>query len=292
MLRKSTQLLRTLRLPTQYTQIASLKQEYDPNQVRLPEHIQKEIDEFNERTKWRTPIGDRPGDWNSKLKAFADMEQTSDFIVMMQKPIDLRPSAIKAWWERRKVRTERYLQQYVPERHQTLGNELAAAHFVIFRGGSVKFCHEKEWKEANDKGDYNLPTKFHPSYKVEALRCDYMTLYYEGLENIRCLPYLKFLSFHMVKTFDDWCLDRVSGSQFERLEVLDVSGTNITANGLQCLYRISSLKLLIVDDPQVNLEFELACAMLEIAMPKLKICPAKDIHGELDTNKTETESST
>lgn len=282
MFRKSTQLLRPLRIPQQI-QVASMKfQEFDPNEARLPEKIRREIEESKRTLQWRTPIGDRPGDWNSKLKTFADMEQTADYITMMQKPINLSPSAMKKWWEKRKERTERFLQQYVSERHEQLGNELAAAHFIIFRGGSVKFLHEKEWKQVNDEGDYNLPTKFHPGWKVEAIKCDYMTLYYEGLENIRCLPNMKFLSFHNVKTFDDWCLDRVSGSEFVRLEVLDLSGTKITANGLQCLYRIPTLKLLIVDDPKVSVEFELACALLEEAIPKLKIFHARDIHSEAE----------
>lgn len=292
MLKKSIHLLRPMRVANQYTQIASMKyQEFDPNEDRIPEKIRREIEESKKTLHWRTPIGDRPGDWNSKLKSFADMEQTSDFITMMQKPINLSPSALKIWWEQRKERTERFLQQYVNERHETLGNELAAAHFIIFRGGSVKFCHEREWKKADKEGEYNLPTKFHAAWKVEAIKCDNMILYYEGLENIRCLPNLKFLSFRNVKTFDDWCLDRVSGSEFVRLEVLDLSGTNITANGLQCLYRIPSLKLLIVDDPKVSVEFEFACALLEETIPKLKIFHANQIHGEPEAEKEVTKNS-
>ncbi|XP_055856641.1 distal membrane-arm assembly complex protein 2 [Episyrphus balteatus] len=290
MLRKSVQqLLRPTRLP-QHISVATMKfQEFDPNEGnRLSDKIKREIEESKKTLAWRTPIGDRPGDWNSKLKSFADMEQTADYITMMQKPINLRPSAVKAWWERRKERTERFLQQYVSERHEQLGNELAAAHFIIFRGGSVKFLHEKEWKKSDEEGEYNLPTKFHPAWKVEAIKCDYMTLYYEGLENIRCLPHLKFLSFKNVKTFDDWCLDRVSGSEFVRLEVLDLTGTQMTCNGLQCLYRIPTLKLLILDDPKADLKMELSCALLEEAIPKLKIIPSKDIHGEIENNETKS----
>ncbi|XP_055923737.1 distal membrane-arm assembly complex protein 2 [Eupeodes corollae] len=290
MLRKSAELLRPMQL-TRHIRVASLKyQEFDPNESRLPDKIKREIDASKKTLQWRTPIGDRPGDWNSKLKTFADMEQTADYITMMQKPIDLSPKALKEWWTERRERTERFLQQYVVERHEQLGNELAAAHFIIFRGGSVKFHHERDWKRTDEEGEYNLPTKFHPAWKVEAIKCDNMTLYYEGLENIRCLPNLKFLSFRNVATFDDWCLDRVSGSEFCRLEVLDLSGTQVTANGLQCLYRIPTMKLLILDDPKASVELELSCALLEEAILNLKIFHAKDIHGEAEKESSENTS--
>lgn len=103
-----------------------------------------------------------------------------------------------------------------------------------------------------------------------------MQLYYEGLENIRRLKALKKLSFRNVKLFDDWCLDRVSGSDFPVLEVLDLSGTAITERGLSALYRLPSLKTLIVDDPKKTISFELHCAMLEEAIPMLKVIAASE----------------
>lgn len=105
-----------------------------------------------------------------------------------------------------------------------------------------------------------------------------MTLYYEGLANIRRLNSLKFLSFYNVTTFDDWCLDRVSGSEFNNLEVLDLSGTKVTHRGLNALYRIPTLKLLILDNPNSGIEMELTCSMLEELYPNLKISDSSDIH--------------
>lgn len=110
------------------------------------------------------------------------------------------------------------------------------------------------------------------------MRCDNMELYYEGLENIRELKSLKFLSFHNVETFDDWCLDRVSGSYYENLEILDLSGTQITENGLTSLYRLPTLKMLILDDPKKSIKYELTCAMLEEIIFDLKICKSSQIH--------------
>jgi len=242
--------------------------------------IRAELATDKQKLKWRTPIGDRPEDWSSKLKLFSNAEQTSDFIVMMQKPIDLSPRNIRQWWDNREERIERHMQQFVPERHKILGAELAAAHFILYRGGAAKFLNDSRWHRATEDGEFNLPNKFDPRYKVEALRCDNMVLYYEGLENLRCLDSLKFLSFHNVKTFDDWCLDRISGGGFTHLEVLDLSGTEITTNGLSCLYRLPQLKLLILDDPKETLELELATAMLEESMPALKIVGADVIHSQ------------
>lgn len=123
-----------------------------------------------------------------------------------------------------------------------------------------------------------MPDRFDASWTLNAIRCDDMELFYEGLENVRRLDHLKFLSFRNVKTFDDWCLDRVSGSEFTALEILDISGTQVTERGLCALYRMPSLRMLIVDDPQLNKTYELTCAMLEELVPEIKITKAEQVH--------------
>lgn len=143
-----------------------------------------------------------------------------------------------------------------------------------------RFAGVKNWTKRDDNDEYQLPTKFDKKFLVEAIKCDNMELYYEGLENLRRLKNLKFLSFHNVTTFDDWCLDRVSGSEFNSLEILDLSKTNITERGLGALYRIPSLKLLILDDPKKDKSYELTCAMLEEIIPSLKIVQATSIHNK------------
>ncbi|KAI8117311.1 hypothetical protein FF38_03463 [Lucilia cuprina] len=253
----------------------------DETNGRRESQVQKRIREELERDKnalkWRK-TNEEAGDIDTKLKLFANQEQTSDYIIMMQKPINLNPKDWLAMLEKRKEKKERHMQQFMPERHEILGPDLATAHFILHRGGAVKFLNSQNWMKADENGEFKLPSTYHAQFKVEALRCDNMTLYYEGLENIRWLQELKFLSFHNVKTFDDWCLDRVSGSQCHKLEILDISGTQCTARGLSCLYRLTNLKLLVVDDPKESLEYELTCSMLEEALPQLKIVNAGSLH--------------
>lgn len=119
-----------------------------------------------------------------------------------------------------------------------------------------------------------------PKYKIERLRCDNMELYYEGLENIRRLDDLKYLSFYNVKEFDDWCLDRVSGSEFPSLEVLDITKTKVTERGLQALYRLPTLKTIYMSAPKRTTACELVIALLEDIMPTLTVKEGEPFHTE------------
>lgn len=74
-----------------------------------------------------------------------------------------------------------------------------------------------------------------------------------------------------MKQFDDWCLDRLAGSQFDNLEVLDISGTNITTNGLVAVPKIHSLKVLIISDAERSPAFALSLFMLQDLMPNLEV---------------------
>lgn len=250
-------------------------EEDDPNVKKVKKHIAED----RARLKWRKPIGET--NWKSKFSLFApdpEKENNSAFLTLMQQPFDLSPAGIKKWKKNRDEKMEKLMQSFIPERHQMLGNDLAAAHFIVHRGGAVKFLNDTNWTKQDENDEYILPGFFDKSYKIIAIKCDNMKLHYEGLENIRRLHNLKFLSFRNVKPFDDWCLDRVSGSEFSSLEVLDLSGTNITERGLNALYRIPTLKLLIIDDLKRNTGMELVCAMIEESYPDIKIVEGKTVH--------------
>lgn len=156
-----------------------------------------------------------------------------------------------------------------------MGSDLAAAHFVVHRGGKVRFVGHKDWTQKDKDDEYDLPKLYDETYRVEAIDFEGMDLFYEGLENVRRLQELKYLSFKGVKRFDDWCLDRVSGSEFTALSTLNVAGTKITPRGLNSLYRLYWLKTLIVDnrwrDTDQAREMELTLFMVQDIMPDLEI---------------------
>lgn len=133
----------------------------------------------------------------------------------------------------------------------------------------------------NKHDEYDLPRLYDPEYLVDAIKCDGMELVYEGFENIRRLQHLKYFSLRDVKTFDDWCMDRLCGNQFNNLEILDVTGTSITANALFAVPKIRSLKAIVLETTNRSIEFQLTCALLEEAMPQLKILNSSDVHDDI-----------
>jgi hypothetical protein len=243
----------------------------------LNEERQEQFDESKKDLQWRMKPSERPTEWYSNFKLFLDDSKekpTESFVTRVVQPIDLSPSALKKAWKTTKEKQERFMQQYSADRHKALGNDLAAAHFLVWRQGKVKFVGEDRWVKSDD-GYNSLPDRYVSSMHLEAIDCEGMELYYEGLENLRRLRRLRFASFKNIAQFDDWCLDRVSGGEFESLEVLDISGTQVSYRGLQALYRIPSLKKLIVDNPDVSTELKLVIAMLQDIMPELEVVAAE-----------------
>lgn len=144
----------------------------------------------------------------------------------------------------------------------------------------------------NKYDEYDLPRQYDPEYLIDAIKCDNMDLLYEGLENVRRLHHLKYFSLRNVKYFDDWCMDRLCGNQFDRIEILDVSGTSITANALYAVPKLRSLKAIVLDTMNRSIEFQLACSLLEEVMPKLRILSSVDVHDDVyEAQKIATKSN-
>lgn len=109
----------------------------EPQNTQLAS-IKNKIEKDKKKLQWRTPYSDRPDSFQSSFKLFAPTNRNSELVELMQQPVDLSPSAIKKWWQSRKDGTEAFMQKFIPERHSTLGEDLASAHFVVHRGGSVR----------------------------------------------------------------------------------------------------------------------------------------------------------
>lgn len=208
----------------------------------------------------------------------ADGKVLESVLGRTSKPLNVSWKAVKAHYNHVTEQGERFNQVFKLERHEMLGNDLGASHFVVFRGGRVKFVNGP-WVEALD--DFamtsHVPNKFDPSFEVEAMDCEGVNLYYEGLENLRRLKSLLCISFRNIKRFDDWCLDRVSGLQYEKIQVLDVAGTSVTHRGLSAVYRMPTLRKLIVDEPERDPEWKLSVAMLAEIMPGLEVVDSTKI---------------
>ncbi|XP_055531772.1 distal membrane-arm assembly complex protein 2 [Wyeomyia smithii] len=243
------------------------------NQLDDPKlaHIKEQIEEDKKKLQWQVPFSERPDIFKSTFKLFEMPNRNSELLEVMQQPVDVSPAGIKKWWTNRRTKIDAFMQKFIPERHAMLGEDLATAHFVVHRGGSVRFRGEQRWVKMDDKEEYDLPKHYVPNMVLEEVKCDNMTLYYEGLENIRRLGCLKHLSFRGVANFDDWFLDRVSGSGFPSLEVLDLRGTAVTEKGLHCLYRLPSLKTLLLDDSERDIMWKLTVALLEEWNPKMEV---------------------
>ena len=99
--------------------------------------------------------------------------------------LDFSISGIRKFLKASEEQTHDNNQAYLPQRSQVLGTSLAAAHFVTFRGGRVRFQGKTEWVKLDKKtNSVDLPGMYDANYITEALDCSKMTLLYEGLENI------------------------------------------------------------------------------------------------------------
>lgn len=205
-------------------------------------------------------------------KSTDDPEKPKNFIwfpTASPKTTDFSIGTFPKWLAHQKVQAAKYDQRFIPERHEVLGPDLATAHFIIRRGGRIKFKNNDHWIEQDEKGKYDLPDTYNPCYHLEAIDVRF-DMHYEGLSNLCGLMRLKWLSLKNCKNVDDWGLDKIS-AEFPELEYLDISDCEkITERGLESLYRMFSLKKLIVTNHYKSVAFELTCLLLEDCMPELK----------------------
>lgn len=115
------------------------KGRYDDKE-ELTDH-QKKIEEAKKKLQWRTPFIQQESFWKSKFSLFTSEKTDSasaDIIELFQTKFDFSWQGIKERRQRRRMKIGAMMQQFIPERHQILGNDLAAAHFICFRRGAVK----------------------------------------------------------------------------------------------------------------------------------------------------------
>ncbi|CAK5060713.1 unnamed protein product [Meloidogyne enterolobii] len=164
-------------------------------------------------------------------------------------------------------------QRFLPERLLFLGPDLAAAHFIVHRNGSVKFMEDPNWYKREGKlRRYALPGKKVDGMYVEAIDASGTELMFEGFDNLYDLEFLRLLSLKNCRYVDDWVLSRIGGMFSNSLEMLDLSNCKrISAKGLVGLRSLTKLRFLRLDGLE-NIEgIEKSALMLEDAIPDLVI---------------------
>lgn len=95
-----------------------------------------------DKLRWRTSMSEKQDEWKSKFGLFSSKKNNDmDTLMWFQRPIDLTISGWKRRREEKRVTLEIFMQQYLPERNHALGADLAAAHFIVHRDGSVKYTY-------------------------------------------------------------------------------------------------------------------------------------------------------
>ncbi|KAI6172303.1 hypothetical protein M3Y98_00957800 [Aphelenchoides besseyi] len=161
-----------------------------------------------------------------------------------------------------------YDQRFIAERLLFLGADLAAAHFLVHRGASVKFVGDSHWYTRKN-GD--LPGRKVDGLYIEAIDASRTELMFEGFDNLYDLHHLRMLRLADCKYIDDWSLSRIGGV-CSSLELLDLSGCNrISGKGLLALRTLRNLKSLRLERMNNQTDLGKSALLLEEALPHLQV---------------------
>lgn len=178
--------------------------------------------------------------------------------------------SMAAWYGRKKVEFHKYNQRYIKDRVKSLGSDIAVAHFIVYRGGAIRFRGQDnfiQWTDKKEEYMSNLPVNYEPNYFVEAIDASNLAFYYEGMENFKNLYKLKWLSFKNNPFLDNWCIDYI-GHAVPHLEYLNICDCpRVTAAGIAGLQKLTQLKELVINSD--NIEIQMACFALEDTIPGL-----------------------
>ncbi|RZF40065.1 hypothetical protein LSTR_LSTR002468 [Laodelphax striatellus] len=250
--------------------------------------IPTDIDTEFEKIKWKRDYDEKETTFLKLYKAFRLKKDDKPRTMLLLD--DFMYDNVRLWVKKFRKENQIKTQCYRVDRHETLGNELAIAHFIVYRGGRVKFYGHDHWiQSVKNEDDYeSLPKVFDPTMFVEAIDAQGLELIYEAFENLRGLARLRWLSLDNSPLIDDWCLDKITCELRNTLEYLDISNCKrITYRGLTCLYKMEKLKTLKVENIADSIEFQLACLELEEANPGLKIEGVEYMEPEQNESKNQ-----
>ncbi|XP_054707285.1 distal membrane-arm assembly complex protein 2-like [Uloborus diversus] len=194
---------------------------------------------------------------------------TNFYAFVQQKNITL--ADLKNWkkWKEFDAMVEDQI--YLPERHKILGPDLATAHFILARGGRLKFKGSNKWMTREHLLKEIVPSSYNASFRIEHIDFSGSNLCYEGFENLCNLKDLQTLVLRNCKYVDDWCLSR-SHFYASSLKYLDLSGCHsVTDRGVCTLHVLKNLETLVLQNTPNIQNRELVCLLLQEIIPKCRI---------------------
>ncbi|XP_055878259.1 uncharacterized protein LOC106075973 isoform X1 [Biomphalaria glabrata] len=168
------------------------------------------------------------------------------------------------------------IQKYREDRVKVLGHDLAAAHFIVHRGGAVKFVGRETWLVKNKEGQVPLPNTCIDNMHLEAVDLSNTKFTHVSAENLAPLSHLRYIRMHNCPYLDDWFLAKLHPLK-DTLEFLDINNCpEITDNGLSCLHHFSNLQCLRVSNLERVKNIGLICLLLEDKIPNLLVLGLTD----------------
>ncbi|XP_014663443.1 PREDICTED: ATP synthase subunit s-like protein [Priapulus caudatus] len=196
---------------------------------------------------------------------------TRDQMAYLQKDVDWTLAGLQRRKKLQREEKELQDQEFLPERHKILGPDLAAAHFIVARGGAVMFVGQQRWHRADAEGKYLLPDKYVAGVHVEAVDASSTSLRYEGFDNLVDLRFIKSLILRNCPLIDDWCIGRLHHYS-DSLEHLDVSGCPlVTDRGLGSLHKLNCLRHLVMKKMPGILHLPLVTILIEEMLVNCKV---------------------
>lgn len=100
--------------------------------------IERKIEESKEKLHWRAPYAENLSFFTFGLGLYKSDSDKSLRMQELSKPLDWSFDNLKKKHQQKMRSFEILSQAFIQDRHRILGNDLAAAHFIVARGGKVR----------------------------------------------------------------------------------------------------------------------------------------------------------